>query len=167
MHGKPSTLSFQLCVQGYLNIILNECVCDVPGHQKGHVKDYIKEVQASSHVRRNLEDLTEGETESLRSALRDMEEDGSFSAIAKYVRLNHIAVACGVAITSLLMLMALFTKTECDYLYGWITKRPKISPKMVNPKDITGNAEEEEVYGANATCFCLLFLLSSGSGGEF
>ena len=39
-------------------------------------------------------------------------------------------------------------KTECDYLYGWIKKKKvtyaKISPKMVNPGDIAGNAEEEE-----------------------
>ena len=42
-------------------------------------------------------------------------------------------------------------KTECDYLYGWIkkkTKQPvtcaKISPTMVNPREITGNADEEE-----------------------
>ena len=37
-------------------------------------------------------------------------------------------------------------KMECDYLYGWI-KTPtyaKISPKMVNPRDIAGNAEEGE-----------------------
>ena len=59
------------------------------------------------------------------------------------------------------------TKTECDYLYGWIKKKNKnkkqktnktktkkkpvtyakiISPKMVNPKDIAGNAEEEEMF---------------------
>nr|WCA44164.1 hemocyanin [Crepidula fornicata] len=54
------------------------------GHQKGHEEDYLEEVQASSHVRRNLEDLTTGEAESLRSALRDMEEDGSFDAIARF-----------------------------------------------------------------------------------
>ena len=38
-------------------------------------------------------------------------------------------------------------KTECDYLYGWIKKTftyQKISPKTVNPRDIAGNAEEEE-----------------------
>ena len=35
------------------------------------------------------------------------------------------------------------TKMECDYLYGHIHK--KISPKMVNPRDIAGNTEEEEV----------------------
>ena len=37
-------------------------------------------------------------------------------------------------------------KTECDYLYGWIkmVTYTKISPKMVNPRDITGNTEEEE-----------------------
>ena len=28
-------------------------------------------------------------------------------------------------------------KTECDYLNGWIKER-KISPKMVNPKDVAG-----------------------------
>ena len=44
-------------------------------------------------------------------------------------------------------------KTEYDYLYGWIkrTKQTKtvtyakISPKMANPRDIAGNAEEEEL----------------------
>ena len=33
------------------------------------------------------------------------------------------------------------TKTECDYLNGWIEKPAtyaKISPKMVNPRDIAG-----------------------------
>ena len=32
----------------------------------------------------------------------------------------------------------------CDYLYGWIKKKPvtcaQISPKMVSPRDIAGNA---------------------------
>ena len=40
------------------------------------------------------------------------------------------------------------TKTECDYLYGWIKKNTitcaKISPKMVNPRDLAGNAGEVE-----------------------
>ena len=41
------------------------------------------------------------------------------------------------------------TKTECDYLYGWIEKKKtitheKISTKMVNPRDLAGNAKEEE-----------------------
>ncbi|KAK7090872.1 hypothetical protein V1264_010615 [Littorina saxatilis] len=53
-----------------------------PGHVAG--SPYFKEVQASAHVRRNIEDLTEGETESLRSALLKMEEDGSFEAIARF-----------------------------------------------------------------------------------
>ena len=38
-------------------------------------------------------------------------------------------------------------KTECDYLYGWIKKRShmqKAHQKMVNPRDIAWNAEEEE-----------------------
>ena len=37
-------------------------------------------------------------------------------------------------------------KTECDYLYGLIKRtitNTKISPKMVNPRGITENAEEE------------------------
>ena len=36
-------------------------------------------------------------------------------------------------------------KTECDYLNGWIKKRShkqNISTKIVNPRDIAGNAEE-------------------------
>ena len=39
------------------------------------------------------------------------------------------------------------TKTEYDYLYGWINKTvtyAKISPKMVNVRDIAVNAEDEE-----------------------
>ena len=41
-------------------------------------------------------------------------------------------------------------KTECDYLNGWIKKvtYAKISPQMVNPRDIlhiAGEGEEEEV----------------------
>ena len=39
------------------------------------------------------------------------------------------------------------TKTECDYLYGWLKNRPhaqKSHQKVVNPRDIAGNAEEEE-----------------------
>ena len=42
------------------------------------------------------------------------------------------------------------TKRECDYLNGWIKKNKKtitsakITLKMVNPRDIAGNAEEEE-----------------------
>ena len=40
------------------------------------------------------------------------------------------------------------TKTECDYLNGWIRKwshnYAKISPKMLKSRDIAGNAEEEE-----------------------
>ena len=38
-------------------------------------------------------------------------------------------------------------KTECGYLYGWIKKAvtyTKISPKLVNPRDLAGIAEEEE-----------------------
>ena len=38
-------------------------------------------------------------------------------------------------------------KTEYGYLHGWVKKRshtPKISPIMVNPGGIAGNAEEEE-----------------------
>ena len=38
------------------------------------------------------------------------------------------------------------TKTECDYLHGWIKKpshTQKSHPKMVNPRD--GNAEEENL----------------------
>ena len=37
------------------------------------------------------------------------------------------------------------TKTECDYLYGWIKTQShtqKSHPKMVNPREIAGKAEE-------------------------
>ncbi|XP_076453372.1 hemocyanin 2-like [Babylonia areolata] len=54
------------------------------GHMKGHEDDYLEEVKASSHIRREINTLTTGECESLRSALHDMEEDGSFEAIAKF-----------------------------------------------------------------------------------
>ena len=38
-------------------------------------------------------------------------------------------------------------RMECDYLYGWIRKMvifTKISPKMVNPRDMAWDAEEKE-----------------------
>ena len=47
------------------------------------------------------------------------------------------------------------TKTECDYLNGWIMKKvtyAKSSPKMVNPSDVAGNAEEEEEEEEEARC---------------
>ena len=41
-------------------------------------------------------------------------------------------------------------KMECDYLYGWVKKKPKqtvtyleMLPKMVNPRDLVGNAAAE------------------------
>ena len=39
-------------------------------------------------------------------------------------------------------------KMEWDYLYGWIRKQSSMqkSPKMVDPKDIAGNTEEEEEW---------------------
>ena len=39
------------------------------------------------------------------------------------------------------------TKTECDYLYGWIKKRShaqKSHKKKMKPRVIAGNAEEDE-----------------------
>ena len=42
----------------------------------------MRDVAASSHVRRDLNDLTMGEMESLKSALLDMENDGTFERIA-------------------------------------------------------------------------------------
>ena len=56
------------------------------------------------------------------------------------------------------------TKTECDYLNGWIKKTvtyAKISPKMVNPRDLAGNPEGGEVVvvcwllNVPATCKCI------------
>ena len=52
---------------------------------EGEVKQYIKEVTASSHMRRNLEDLSKGDAESLKQALGHMMEDGSFEHIARSV----------------------------------------------------------------------------------
>lgn len=49
------------------------------------VEQYVKEVTASSHVRRNLEDLSKGDAESLKQALGHMMEDGSFEHIARSV----------------------------------------------------------------------------------
>ena len=37
---------------------------------------------------------------------------------------------------------------ECDYLYGWIKNghiRKEFQQKMMNPRDIAGNAEEAEI----------------------
>ena len=38
------------------------------------------------------------------------------------------------------------TKTECDYLYGWIKGqiRLKSHPKMANPRVFAENAEEKQ-----------------------
>ena len=39
------------------------------------------------------------------------------------------------------------TKTECDYLNGWIKKRShaqKSHPKVVNPRDIAGERRKKE-----------------------
>ena len=44
------------------------------------------------------------------------------------------------------------TKTECDCLNRWIKAMvtyAKISPRMVNPRDIAGNAKEEEEEECN------------------
>ena len=40
-------------------------------------------------------------------------------------------------------------KMDCDYLNGWIEKKityANISPKLVNPRDIAGNAAIEEEW---------------------
>ncbi|KAK7476001.1 hypothetical protein BaRGS_00032768, partial [Batillaria attramentaria] len=52
----------------------------------GHMdrKSYEQELKASSHVRRDLQDLQEGEKESLKAALLKMQQDGSFEKIAKF-----------------------------------------------------------------------------------
>ena len=51
------------------------------------------------------------------------------------------------------------TKTECDYLSGWIKKKKtvtlaKISRKMVNPRDTAGEREEEEEEEEPWVCRC-------------
>ena len=47
-------------------------------------------------------------------------------------------------------------KMECDYLYGWIKEKPRqygqLSPKMVNPRDIAGNTEDEEEEEEGEAC---------------
>ena len=44
-------------------------------------------------------------------------------------------------------------KTECDYLCGWMKKRShmqKNSPKMVNPRGIAGNADDDDTTDLKA-----------------
>ena len=51
-----------------------------------------------------------------------------------------------------------FMKTECDDRYDWIKKQVayvEISPKMVNPRDIAGNAEEEECLTSKQQAECV------------
>ena len=48
---------------------------------------------------------------------------------------------------------------DYDYLYGWIKKnghiRKNLTQKMVNPRDIAGNAEEEaSTTMAVHCCYC-------------
>ncbi|PVD32144.1 hypothetical protein C0Q70_07573 [Pomacea canaliculata] len=54
-----------------------------PGSEtkKGEVD---KNIVAASHIRRNLEDLSKGEVESLKSALKRMQDDGTFGKIASF-----------------------------------------------------------------------------------
>ena len=58
------------------------------------------------------------------------------------------------------------TKTECDYLNGWIKKTvtyTKISPEMVNHRDLARECIKKKKYhlSFHGTCCC------SGVGGEF
>ena len=44
------------------------------------------------------------------------------------------------------------TKTECDYLNGWIKKRShtqKSRPKVVNPRDIAGERKKNKTKKKN------------------
>ena len=43
-------------------------------------------------------------------------------------------------------MVTLSMKTEFDYLYGWIktVTYAKISPNMMNPRDIAGNAVKQK-----------------------
>ena len=61
------------------------------------------------------------------------------------------------------------TKKQCDLLYGRIKKKKKkkksrtatytnISPKMVNPRDIAGDAKEEVKNNATSSGRCVLIL---------
>nr|AGX25262.1 mega-hemocyanin [Melanoides tuberculata] len=52
----------------------------------GHLdrKSYGQELKASSHVRQNVDSLSEGQKESLKAALQKMESDGSFEKIAEF-----------------------------------------------------------------------------------
>ncbi|XP_025089796.1 hemocyanin G-type, units Oda to Odg-like [Pomacea canaliculata] len=59
--------------------IINE-----PGAGSRQEEIYKREVQAASHVRRNIESLSKGEIESLRNALSKIEKDGTFENIAKF-----------------------------------------------------------------------------------
>ena len=53
----------------------------------------------------------------------------------------------------------IFTKTECDYLYGWIKKTftyTKISPKVVNPRDLAGGTQKKvRTRDTNKIMFCV------------
>ncbi|PVD32161.1 hypothetical protein C0Q70_07590 [Pomacea canaliculata] len=57
---------------------------DQLSHSKTKKGEIDKNIVASSHIRRNLQDLSEGEVESLKSALRSLEDDGTFGKIASF-----------------------------------------------------------------------------------
>ena len=66
-------------------------------------------------------------------------------------------------------------KMECDYLYGWNKKvtQAKISPKMMNPRDVAGNAEEEEkkriiiVQACDSFDICLILTVKNLNKSSF
>ena len=51
------------------------------------------------------------------------------------------------------------TKTECDYLNGWIRKwshTQKSHPKVVNPRDIAGERKQKTTTTKKTVCHTLL-----------
>ena len=57
-------------------------------------------------------------------------------------------------------MFVLSTKTECDYLNGWIKKRShtqKSHPKVVNPRDIAGERKKKKKKKKSLFCFGFVF----------
>ena len=60
-------------------------------------------------------------------------------------------------------------KTDCDFLYDWIKKNGhirKILPKMVNPRDIAGNAKEMVAAPATGFEHCVVDSAAAGKAAN-
>ena len=63
--------------------------------------------------------------------------------------------------TSHILLLSLSTKTECDYLNGWIKKQShtqKSHPKVVNPRDIAGERKKKKKKKKLLSLYCVLLI---------